>query len=298
MGLFFFIVVLAYLIVLISTTVFYQQDNPDIWSSTVRRLRWSVGRQSLCTPPSSPIMSPKRIGPLPGVTYAPQPVRPIPRPVYHGQPGLGSEYEIERYKSPQNQRMPVSEQMSVEARDSLPEAVPIPLSGQAHVLAARRLPQPPRPPPSPSPPPPAVVRPSGAPPHPIYDSFAAVRKLPSTITYANRPGAQQAEQPAAPSHPSLLGDWPRRDIMEQPVKHKRRTRDTLTSRGSGVPSTIQQTATASVTSADAGHPGRGAPSSAQPLFDEPRARRPSGPRLRIPSNDKDLAVTSQWQVPP
>ena len=92
-------------------------------------------------------MSRKGTNPLPGVTYAPQPVCPIPRPVYinHSQAGLGSEYEIERYKSPQNQGMPVLEQMDVEAKDSLPEAAPIPLSGQAHVLAAQRLPQPPRP---------------------------------------------------------------------------------------------------------------------------------------------------------
>ncbi|KIM63105.1 hypothetical protein SCLCIDRAFT_24490 [Scleroderma citrinum Foug A] len=172
-------ILLVYLVLLICTTIVYQQDNPDIWNSTVRRLCWSVGRQSLCTPPCLPIMSRKHTNPLPGVTYAPQPVRPIPRPVYinHSQAGLGSEYEIERYKSPQNQGMPVLEQMDVEAKDSLPEAAPIPLSGQAHVLAAQRLPQPPRPRPSPSRPPPAVMRPSAAPLHPVYDSFTAVREL-------------------------------------------------------------------------------------------------------------------------
>ncbi|KAL4077017.1 hypothetical protein V8B97DRAFT_1915194 [Scleroderma yunnanense] len=286
-------ILLVYLPLLICTAIAYQRDNPDIWNSTVRRLRWSVGRQSLRTPPSSPIMSrfSKRIEPFPAVTYAPQPVRPIPRPVYidHDRAGLGSEYEIERYQSPQHQRMPVTEQMSVEVRDSIPEAIHIPLSGQTQAFASQL--RPPRAPLPPPPPAPVLVRSTGAPRHPIYDSFAAGQELSSTITYSNRPKIQQAEQPAPPSHPAPLGNWPRQDIMEQPVKRKRRTLPTPGN--SGVPpSTItQQTATAGVSSTGAGHPGHEASSSTQVPLDEPRARRPSGPRLRILTSD--LAVTSQ-----
>ena len=288
------IIVLAYLVLLVSTTLVYQQDNPDIWNSTVRRLRWSTGRQSLRTPPASPVMFRKRGDPLPGVTYAPQPVRPIPGSVFihHDRGGLGSEYEIERYKSPPNSRMPAPEQMNVEVRDSLPEAVQIPPSGQAHVVAPRLLPRPPQRPPSP--PAPAVVRSAGLPLYPIYNSFTTRGELPSTVSYANRLDAQPVQPSVAPSHPTPLGDWPRRDIMEQPVKRKRQTHDTI-SRGNRAPYHTQRTATAGVTPAGAGHPGREAPSSAQLPVDDSRARRPSGPRLRIPSSD--LAVPSQRRAP-
>ncbi|KAG6335397.1 hypothetical protein ID866_3692 [Astraeus odoratus] len=277
-------ILLFYFILILYTTITYQRDNPDIWNSTVRCLHWAVGRESLRSPPNSPSTPyfKKHTETLPEVPYAPRPVRPIPRPVYidHDRAGLGSEYEIEPYRSPPPaQRMPVSEQIDVEYRNSLPEAIPIPLSEQARPLTSRP------PPASPTPPPAAFLRPSEVSYHPIYGPFPTQRELPSTIIYTNQEEASRAEHlaPSPQSHP--LGDWPRRDIMNQPVKRKRRTEDSqASSLGSGLPSsrTVTQRSQSLVAGAElvgAGHPF------AHPSLFQSRARRPSGPRLLIPSDN-------------
>ncbi|KAI6131801.1 hypothetical protein EDD17DRAFT_1478063, partial [Pisolithus thermaeus] len=249
-------VLLLYFVLVVITTVTYQGDNPDVWHSTVRRLvHSSTGHQSLSSPLNSPSTarfkndSQSLPAPAPVVTYAPRPVRPAVQPKHfsHDRAGLGSEYEIEGYKSPPPEQMTFAEQMDVEYRNSLREAVPIPLFGPAHVSTVRPLPS------------------------------IAPLSIP------------------LPAQPSLLGDWPRSDIMKQPVTRRRRNQDSLSfpeavsiQRGQ----VTQPSTEVGATSAGAGHHvhAGSAPSH------QPGARRPSGPRLRLPSND--LTALSQRQVPP
>ncbi|KAI6045387.1 hypothetical protein EDC04DRAFT_2888839 [Pisolithus marmoratus] len=280
-------ILLAYFFLVVFTTVTYQRDNPDVWNTTVRRLHSSAGRQSLSTPLHSPSTSRFRNGSelLPAsaavVTYAPKPVRPAARPEYfdHDRAGLGLDYDIEGYKSPPPRQMRVPEQMDVEYRNSLREAIPIALSGQTQVVPVRPLP-----PITPlSIPAAATVRPRESSRRPLGGSFMGRRELSSTVVYSNGHNSSRIERRELPVQPSPLGDWPRRDIMEQPVTRKRRDQDSLLFQGTvGIPrgQFTQQSTEAGAVSAGAGHyVHTGSTPSHQP-----GARRPSGPRLRLPSN--------------
>ncbi|KAI6117674.1 hypothetical protein EDD16DRAFT_995292 [Pisolithus croceorrhizus] len=273
-------VLLLYFVLVVITTVTYQGDNPDVWHSTVRRLvHSSTGHQSLSSPLNSPSTarfkndSQSLPAPAPVVTYAPRPVRPAVQPKHfsHDRAGLGSEYEIEG--------------------NSLREAVPIPLFGPAHVSTVRPLP---------SIAPLSIPVTNTARSHedtrrPIDDSSTGRRVLPSTVAYSNGSSSSRIERRELPAQPSLLGDWPRSDIMKQPVTRRRRNQDSLSfpeavsiQRGQ----VTQPSTEVGATSAGAGHHvhAGSAPSH------QPGARRPSGPRLRLPSND--LTALSQRQVPP
>ncbi|KAI6103477.1 hypothetical protein F5141DRAFT_1130798 [Pisolithus sp. B1] len=292
-------VLLVYFVLVVITTVTYQRDNPDVWHSTVRRLHSSTGHQSLSSPLNSPSTARFKNGsqslpaPAPVVTYAPRPVRPAVWPGYFNRDraGLGSEYEIEGYKSPPPERMTFAEQMDVEYRNSLREAVPIPPLGPTHVSTVRPLPS---------------IAPLSIPVtitarshedtrRPIDDSSTGRRELPSTVAYSNGHSSSRIERRELPAQPSLLGDWPRPDIMKQPITRKRRNQDSLSfpeAAGNQRGQVTQPSTEVGAVSVGAGHHvhAGSAPSH------QPGARRPSGPRLRLPSND--LTVISQRQVPP
>lgn len=290
-------ILLVYFFLIIFTTITYQRDNPDVWNSTVRRLS-SSGRQSLSSPVNSPSASRfKNVSqplppPAPVVTYAPRPIRAAvpPECFNRDRAGLGFEYEIEGYKSPPPQQTTFPEQMDIEYRNSLREAVPVPVIGQTHASTIRPLPR---------------IAPLSIPvattarfredARRLLDgSFTGRRELPSTVAYSHEHGSSRIERRELPVQPSPLGDWPRRDIMEQPVARKRRNQDSLpfpepvgSSRGQV---TQPPNTEVGAVSAGAGHHTHAGPT---PLH-QPGARRPSGPRLRLPSND----LTPQRQVPP
>ncbi|KAI6150368.1 hypothetical protein BKA82DRAFT_24727 [Pisolithus tinctorius] len=286
-------ILLAYFFLVVFTTVTCQWDNQDVWNSTVRHLHSSASRQylsSLNSPSTSRFKNGSESLPAPVavVTYAPKPIRPAVRPAYfdHDRAGLGSEYEIERFKSPPARQMTVPEQMVIDYRSSLREAVPIPLSSQTQISTVRPLPRI-----APlSIPAAAAIRPREDPQYPTDGSFMGRRELPSAAVYPNEHNSSRTERRELPVQPSPLGNWPRRDIMEQPVTHKRRNQDSLLFSGStGVP---RGQLTQQSTETGAGHRVQSGSTPSQ----QPGARRPSGPRLRLPSND--LTVTSQRQVPP
>ncbi|KAF8844582.1 hypothetical protein BDN67DRAFT_1008093 [Paxillus ammoniavirescens] len=231
------IILLLYLLLLIFTAVTHQRDDPGVWNSSVRSLRLVTARQCLSSAPSSP-SAPRFKKRAPMEVYTPHPVRSAPVPAYLHRAGLGSEYEIEYF----NPTFSATEQMDTEVFSSLPEAIPLPPAPV--MLHSKTL---------------------------LYGQRGTTQQLPSSIVYLNQP---QPQPPAPPTQstslpsPSPLGEWPRRDVMEQPVKPKRKLPPTSFEfpRRNTIPSTEPLSTSSSPPS-------------------QPRTRRPSGPRMRVPSGD-------------
>ncbi|KAF9227538.1 hypothetical protein BS17DRAFT_773924 [Gyrodon lividus] len=243
------IMVLLYLLLLIFTAVTHQRDDPGVWNYSARNLRLVTARQCLSSAPSSP-SAPRFNKRAPMDIYTPHPVRPAPVPAYFYRAGLGSEYEIEHFRP----AFTATEQMDVESSLNAHEAVPLP------IMVAPVIPAPTRP---------ALAMPHPKPspsPYPILGQRGIAQQLPSSIVYVSQVQPPASTQSTSLPSPSPLGDWPRRDIMEQPVKSKPR----LPPSSFEFPkrNTIPSTEPSSVSSPD-----------------QPRTRRPSGPRMRIPSGD-------------
>ncbi|KAG9318788.1 hypothetical protein JVU11DRAFT_888 [Chiua virens] len=236
-------VVFCYLLALVFIAASRYSEDPRIWYSDVRVLRVTVVSQWSPSPPSSPYST--RFKKRTDVdVFTPQPVRARPPQfLHHHGFGLATDYEIEPFR-------PVfasPEHMDVH----LPEAIPLPPSATAPVV-------------------PSYMKPT----HPLPDlnQFDRPRELVSTITYGNSgaPSEPVTRQSNTLPSPSLLGDWPRRDIMKQPAKLKRMPPP---------PSAFE-------------FPNRHVPTVApndRPVTSEGgpvtphRPRRPSGPRSRVPS---------------
>jgi hypothetical protein len=228
--------VLLYLLLLVFTAVTHQRDDPGVWNSSVRSLRLVTARQCLSSAPSSP-SAPRFKKRAPVEVYTPHPVRPAPVPAYLHRAGLGAEYEIEYF----NPTFTATEQMDTEVFSGLPEAIPLPPAPV--MLHSKTLP---------------------------YAQRGITQQLPSSIVYLNQPQppAPPTQSTSLPS-PSPLGEWPRRDVMEQPVKPKRKLPPTSFEfpRRNTIPSTEPL------------------PTSSSSPPSQPRTRRPSGPRMRVPSGD-------------
>lgn len=246
-----------------------------IWGSDVRGLRASAVRQWSSIAPNSPLTRFKK---RPSVDiYAPHRTLPFP---HHG--GLRDDYEIEPFR-------PVfvaPEQMDIHHSSNLPEAMPLPPPAAAATIPLFTKPIPP--------PPPAV-----APIIPMFTKFIPplprdmgdvrpaslsqvdmLRGLVSSIEYASSglhpgPVSGQSKSQSLPS-PSPLGDWPRQDVMKLPAKPRRKP---LPPSAFEFPNRHMATMTC-MASTD-GAPG------AVPAdtVTQPRPRRPSGPRMRVPSGE-------------
>lgn len=238
---------LIYLLALVFIATSQHHEGLKIWVSDVRTLRATAVWQCSSTTPHSPSANwskkPANID-----IYTPQPVRSQPptQPLRHHR-GLSTEYKIEPF-------CPVfvaPEQMDIPYSSNLPEAIPLPPLAAAPIIPSSMKSIPPLP----------------------QDSlnlcsvslslFDTPRELASSISHTNPslPSAPVPRQRNALPSLSPLGDWPRRDVMKQPVKRKRKSPPPSASE-------FPESHTATVASSD------------RPFdITHPRARRPSGPRV-------------------
>ncbi|KAF9246205.1 hypothetical protein BU15DRAFT_40329, partial [Melanogaster broomeanus] len=246
------IILLLYLLLLIFTVVTHQRDDPGVWNSSIRDLRFVTARQCLSSAPSSP-SAPRFKKRTQVDIYTPQPLRPAPVPNYLHRAGLGSEYEIESFRP----SFSATEHMEVESSWNLPEAVPLPSAMAAPVRPAPAMAS-------------SARLHSLTSPYPASGQRNIPKELPSSIVYAGQARPSPPTQSTSLPSPSPLGNWPQRDIMEQPVKSRRRP----------PPSAFEfpKRHTTEPTSA----------SSPPDPSSQPRPRRPSGPRMRTPSADSTL----------
>lgn len=252
--------VLLYFLAVVCTVISHQQDNPDIWNSSVQYLYIFTSRESLCTPPSSPTLSRlRRFSRIP--LRAPQPVHPLPQQLRTGdvlmEPDIGT-VMAQRVHPPPQVPIARAEPMELPHINTLREAQVIPLRVDPLIDQSSHVPTLPAP----------VLQP--LPSHFVDGTPAGRRGLPSTIVYANQAGAMQAEPSVlfSNSEGSPLGDWPRQDIMKQPVKRKHKLPSQVESTAVGVDRTAANKR-----------------SDVPPLAQQTRAIRPPGPRGRAPLGD-------------
>lgn len=248
------IILLLYLFLLVVTAVTTQRIDPGVWHHNVRYLRIETTRQCLPSAQNSP-STPRFIkGRGTSEVHNPRPLRPAPPPLVYGhRAGLDYEYEIEHY------RPDVPEQIASDSALSLPEAIPAPsvsYPSPAFVYSQTMR---------------GLIPPQTGPP-------LAPSRLDTSIVYANPtqssiPAQQARTSPpsasASPPSSSLL-DWPRANIMEQPVKIKRKP----------PPSAFE------FPRRSAQEPSELPSNPPTDSLSHPRTRRPSGPRMRPPSADE------------
>lgn len=247
------IVVLIYLLVLVFIVASQHHEGTKIWVSDVRALRATGLQQCPPSTPNSPLTSFKK---RPSIEiYIPQPVRFQPVQPLHHRGGLSSEYEIEPFRP----AFAGPEQMDAPHSSNLPEAIPLPPLAAAPTIPSFNKPMP------------ALPKDTGNVHSLMRGQFDSPQVLVSSIVYSSSAslpsGPVQSQRNTLPSPPPL-GNWPRQDIMQQSVKHKPR-------RKSPPPSAFEFPERCMATTERASVPADTAT--------QPRPRRPSGPRLRVPS---------------
>lgn len=217
-------------------------------------------RQCSSSPSNSPLTA--RFKKRPSVEiYSPRPARPQPGRAFPY--GLNCEYEIEPFRP----AFATPEQMDISYSSDLPEATPLP---PAPIFI---------PPPSytkPVPPLPKEARNVRSLSLSQYD----VRREPGSSrehAISSRPSGPVSGQSFSLPSPSPLGDWPRQDVMQLPAKAKRKPTP---------PSAFEfpKKHLASMASTDRAP----SPADMNPIstsVTQPRPRRPSGPRQRVPSGE-------------
>lgn len=239
------IVVLIYLLTLVFIISSQDHEVQRVWGSDVRALRMAALRQSSSSTSNSSMTT--RFKRRASVDiHTPKPMRSQPvQPFYHRR-GINTEYEIEPF-------LPVfvgPEQTDVHL-SNLPEAIPLPPSAALSIV-------------------PPFAKPIPALPKDTVNvhslslgQFDPPRGLGSSIVYsslAGRPSGPVPSQRNSLPSPCPLGEWPRRDIMQLPVKPKSKSKSKPMP---PLPSVSEFPTVDTVT--------------------QPRPRRPSGPRLRVPS---------------
>ncbi|KAG2158365.1 uncharacterized protein EDB93DRAFT_1121073 [Suillus bovinus] len=296
------VILLLYLSLLFVTAVTTQWIDPGVWHHNVRYLRIDSARQRLPSAQNPPITPRFVKGRGTSDIYKPRSLRPVaPNPVYGYRAGLGPEYEIEHYRPHESHHMPV------DSASSLPQAIPAP--SVSYPSPARIYSQ----------------RIRGLIP-PQMDNPPLSSRLNTTIVYSKPARSSTSVHEArasspSPSHPSSLPfDWPRANSMEQPFRTKRKpapsishsvqsstsTQDVRESSPSPSPpssspfdwprANVMEKSIKSKRKPPPSafeFPKRSAqvpselPSNASPdSLPHPRTRRPSGPRLRLPSADE------------
>lgn len=252
------IAVLVYLLVLVFMAASRYVRDPNIWVSNVRTLRATGVRQSSPNIPNSPLTA--RFKRRPSADhYTPQTPRYRPVQTLPPHMGLNSNYEIEPFRPV----FAAPEQMDIPHTSDLPEAIPLP---PVTIISSFTKPMPALPP--------KETRNARS----LLPSQPNMRPEPvSSIEYPSsslpsRPSVPVPGQSCSLPSSSPLGDWPRQDVMQLPAKPKRKP---------APPSAFEFPNRHLVTMASTD----GRPVPADISVTQPRPRRPSGPRQRIPSGD-------------
>jgi len=175
---------LAYVLFLSISAFTRSRQDPTVWQASVRRYRWDAPLEEQPNTAGTFRKSHTSI-------KAPQPRRLAPGGLYAHRASLNSQYDVER-SAPDRERL----------------VPPVPVIPPQHVREMRQAPAP---------------RPPVVPAEPsLYPRHMEV--------YTSRPNPPPALQPAPqlnrtlarlPSPPPL-GNWPRADIINEPVRKKRR----------------------------------------------------------------------------
>jgi len=234
--------VVPYLFLILVTAVTTEQLDPGVWRHNIRYLRIETTRQCLPSAQNSPTTAHFNHGRGELEVHNPRALRPV-LPIYQYHTGLSSEYEVEPY------RPDMANRISLDSFTSLPEAIPAPpvsYPTPAFIYSqnvSRSIPPQ-----------------TASPPEPrLYSSIVYTNPVRSSIP------VQQAQESQVPPSPF---NWPRMDVMSQPVKTRKKP----------LPSAF-----------DFPGPSAQGPSDSKPpteSLSHPRTRRPSGPRMRIPSSDE------------
>ncbi|KAH7914983.1 hypothetical protein BJ138DRAFT_1123048 [Hygrophoropsis aurantiaca] len=236
-------ITLLYLLVLVIITTSVHREDRFIWYANMRELNKVSVRKCLPSAPTSPVLHRSQKASPPEI-YAPKPRRPSEnmKAVYAHRAGLSSDYEIEHFRTPETEY----------AVPPIPEAKPI---------LSIALPTP------------AITHANSHQPpilHPLNTQRTSVSSL-----YPNQVQSTIPYQPhsISPPFPSPLGDWPKMNVLKEPVKLKRKPPPSAFE----FPSTRISEPVVDPTSYD-------------PLLNS-RQRRPSGPRMRTPSNERQKSLT-------
>ncbi|KAH7923517.1 hypothetical protein BV22DRAFT_577822 [Leucogyrophana mollusca] len=243
------VIMLLYLLLLILTAASCQRENPAVWQADIGELNRATARQCLPSAPNSPVLPRFKKRPPPEI-FAPQPRRPSEtvKAMYTHRAGLSSDYEIEHFNPP----FPAAEQLDYDVPSSVPEAKPalsltLPAPALIHTQPQRS---------------PLSRSPDAGPRTSV--SFFYPNQVQSSIPF-------QLAPPSPPSPPPL-GEWPKQNALKEPTRVKRKP----------PPPSAFEFPSKRVTLPASELPP--ASTSYDPLL-HPRKRRPSGPRMRTPSND-------------
>ena len=225
------IIVLIYLLVLTFLATSRCHGDREMWDSDVRNLRALTAKQTSAPPHTPTVVRTKQ-----RTDTTRRPPRSRAQIAQH-YGGLSSKYEVE----PFHPVFTAPEQMDT-CHSNIPEAIPLP---------------------KPKPVPSQDIGRTLSVSLGLYDMPPERERLPSS----SYPGPSQTvyvplKQSVSLPAPSPLGDWPRQDIMKQPVKSRKHK---VLPNASEFPRS---------------HVGGSDAPNAQP-----RPQRPSGPRLRMPSGE-------------
>ncbi|KAF8557243.1 hypothetical protein OG21DRAFT_341296 [Imleria badia] len=260
------VMLLVYLLTLVFIAASRHVEEPKIWVSDVRSLRAAAVRQSSPSIPNSPLTA--RFKKRPSVDiYTPHhprycPVQPLPHHM-----ALSTDYEIE----PFHPVFAAPEQMDIPHASDLPEAIPLP---HAPIIPSFTKPIPPLPP--------KETRNARS----LLPQFDMRPEPVSSVQHpsSGRPSRPMPAQSNSIPLPLPLGDWPRQDVMQLPAKLKRKPRP---------PSAFEFPRRHLVTTDRACVPA----DTTNTSVTQPRPRRPSGPRQRIPSGDAGYRPAPQDLYP-
>jgi len=230
------IMLLIYLLVLVSIAASRYHGDLKIWVSDVRTLQVPTVKQISPTP--TVVRTKQRAN---KDVYIPHPPRSQPTQIAQHFAGLSSKYKIEPFR-------PVFVAPDT-SHSNLPEAIPLPLAVTPVIPSSKPFPIPPQ----------DMLG--------LYDMPRERERVPSSPHLGPRPPVHvPRKQSMSLPTPPPLGDWPRQDIMRQPVKPRKHK----------LPPSAYE------------FPGSHAGGSDLPdVSAQPRPRRPSGPRLRLPSGPEN-----------
>ncbi|KAF8136704.1 hypothetical protein EV363DRAFT_1157645 [Boletus edulis] len=237
---------LVYLLALVFIAASGYGDDPKIWVCDVRSLRAAAVRQCSPRTPDTPLTPPFKKR-VDICRSRPAPYHPAQN--FPSLVGFGSEYDIEPFV------FATPEQMDTSHLSNLPEATPLPPTSTISLSM------------KPIPPLPRLarnVRPLS------LSQFNMAREHVSSD--GQRSGPVSGLSNSLPT-PSPLGDWPRQDVMQLPGKPKRKAPPSAFEFPEKHTVAMASTDRVRVSADTAG------------TFPQPRPRRPSGPRERVPSGE-------------
>ncbi|KAG6903195.1 hypothetical protein C0995_002738 [Termitomyces sp. Mi166 len=204
-----FCVVLSYFSLLVTASLLQFPHDSQIFHCYVHKFPWAELRRSIAKAPPPPPL-PQVFKKMPSI-IAPKPQRPPPVAIYNHRGGLGSEYEIESYATPQPTEAPLP---TFKPPPALLSMMHNPLNPYEEFFQSR----------------PQSYAPSFYPQQVQAAITPAItpepvpgRSEPPAAPPVRSPTQKQLRlHQAPPSEPPPLGNWPRRSVLASSAEKVRR----------------------------------------------------------------------------